>query len=260
MACALVYPNLATGTASAGSWLAGMPASNVLTRELAAVARSTDAAVLSTKFRLDHGAAVSWQALSIKAHNLTSASQIKISKGTTAGGTDVYAGVFVNCWNMTTSYDGSQFEIIVWLPSAQSARYDTIELSDTANPAGYVEIGRLFLGSAFTTSNVIMGLTDGFMDLSSKDRADSGALWITARTRLRTVSMTLDALSLTEGSTLHEMQRTLGTIDEVLYIPRTDDIAYSQRYGYIATMEELSAIEYPYYRTRKLPVRLTEIA
>ena len=36
------------------------------------------------------------------------------------------------------------------------------------------------------------------------------------------------------------------------------DIGQSQRYGFIGTMEEMSALEYPYFRRRKMPLVLTE--
>ena len=55
------------------------------------------------------------------------------------------------------------------------------------------------------------------------------------------------------------MMRTMGRIDEVLYVPDIDDMAYSQRFGFLGVMRELSTLEYPFYNKRSLAVALEEI-
>jgi hypothetical protein len=259
----LGYPNIAdTATASGGSWLAGLPASNVQTRSFANVARSADAAAASTKIKFDHGSAKAAQVLCLAGHNLSSAATIKWSRGTTDGGNDVYAGSAVNVWQITpTAFDGRAYAAVIVLPQAYTARYDLIELSDTTNAAGYVEVARAWISTLWTpTYNAAYGLRDSVQDLSGVERSDGGALWVTARRKLRAVQLVLDALSLSEADDIHNLQMSAGTTEEVMYVPDVASSATQQRYGYIATIEELDAIEYPYYRTRSAPIRLKEVA
>jgi hypothetical protein len=63
-----------------------------------------------------------------------------------------------------------------------------------------------------------------------------------------------------EAAYLHEFQRLVGTIDEVLYIPYPADMGESQRYGFMGRLTELSAIDYPYFRIRSLPLKIEELA
>jgi hypothetical protein len=54
--------------------------------------------------------------------------------------------------------------------------------------------------------------------------------------------------------------RVLGTIEEVLYVPDVADAALQQRYGMLGTLSELSALAYPYPRTRALPLAIRQKA
>lgn len=247
-------------TITGGSWSASFPAANVGIRSYADVARSTDDATASTKLILDHGAARSVRALAIVAHNLSSAAQIRWSRGTTSGGSDVYAGGWVNAWAFApTTYDGTRHAAMRVLSADTSARYDLIEIDDTANPDGYVQIGRVFLGTGVVpTINAQYGLHDSLRDLSATDRSDSGALWVTARRTLRTVSFLLPRLTIAEGDECHEMMRVCGTAQEVLYLPSCDNTAHMQRYGFLGTLDEMSPLEYAAYRARSIGFRLTE--
>jgi hypothetical protein len=72
------------------------------------------------------------------------------------------------------------------------------------------------------------------------------------------VQFALDWLTIEEGATLHEMMRTLGTIDEVLYVPDVGSASETQRYGFLGTLTEMSELAYPYSRARSLPLSIKE--
>lgn len=269
----LFFPNRAQPglTNSLGSWSASLPASNMLDSRLAKVARSTDATTASTKRSFDLGTARVLRAVALVNHNFSAAATWRVLLGTSAGGAEVYAGTLAP-W-LSASFeaglvaagmeDGEYLRdgtpAIIVLPAFYTARHVTIEIADTGNPDGYVQIGRLFAGSGLVPEiNPGYGLQDGWEDLSSKLQSESGSEWPTARRRLKTVSFVLESLSLDEGAQLHEMQRVLGTIDEVLYVPDVDDAALTQRYGMLGTISELSPLDYPYPRRRALPVRIRQ--
>ena len=267
----LFFPNRVTSTVTLGSWNASLPASNVGTTNMTAVARSTNDATTSTKFCVNLGAAYSLRAFALCNHNLSADGQWRILLGTSAGASNVYAGALADWleadFDTATAALGMQdgeylresMPALIVLPATYSAQYVTVEIDDTTNADGYVQIGRFFCGGGFVpTYNANYGLQDSWVDLSTKDQSESGALWVTARRRLKKVQMVLDGLTPDQGSTLHEMQRTLGSIDEVLYVPDLNDMAWSQRYGMLGTLSEMSALEYPYFRMRKLPISITE--
>lgn len=258
----LFWANRADDAAvTGGGWAAAFPASNVGTRSYAEVARSTNALTTNTQLRLDHGAAVPVRAVAVVAHNLSDAALVRWSRGTTSGGNDVYAGAWVDAWRFTPSvYSGRCHAWIFDLGSTYTARYDLLEIDDTANPDGYVQIGRVFVDGAgfIPTINAQYGLQDGLRDLSATDRSDSGALWVTARRTMRTVSCVMPRLDEDEGDEMHEMMRVCGTGQEVLYLPEMANTPRMQRYGFLGTLDEMSPLEYPLYRNRSVGLRLTE--
>ena len=236
---------ICTPTYSAGSW--ALPLTNLTSRRRSDVARSTDATSANTKLRIDWGSAKTARALIIPRHNVSSAGTIRWKRGTSAGGSQVDDSGAINAWRFTPrSYDGSVYDLQVLLSAASSARYETIEIVDTANAAGYIDFGRLFIGPVFAaTWNPDYGLRDGHTELSKVGKAFGGAQWPYQNRRPRAVSFALNFLSFTEGDTLHEMEQIEGITGEVGYLPYSDDPARMQRYGMLGLLRDLSGIEYP---------------
>lgn len=276
----LGYPNRAnSATITGGSWLAGLPVTNVGNKELWKVARSTNALTTSTIIKLDFSTAKTLGCFALVNHNLSASATWRIKLGTTDGGSDVHDSGWKSIWLMSfddivewesvswwlgvagDEYLRSPFAAMYITADIYSARYITIEINDTANVDGYVQVGRVFTGGYVQpATNPDYGLQDGYSDLSTLDQAESGATWTTERRRLRYTSFVLSGLTQTEAGYLYEIQRLLGTTGEVLYLPYPDDLGESQRYGYLGRLSELSAIEYPYPKIRSLPLKIEEIA
>lgn len=257
--------------ATLGSWLAALPANNVCTRRHTLVARSTDALAASTKFCVDLGAARVLRAFALANHNLSTDGQWRVLLGTTAGDDDVFSGTFAD-WLHTVTDDtitalGMEDDEYLrdWRnayfvpPSAMSARYVTVEIDDETNPDGYVQVGRGWASGLFVPEhNISYGFPRGWDDLSTKERAESGSLWATPRRRLRRLQFVLEALGLEEGNQLDELQRVLGTCDDVLFLPSLTDMKLTQRYGVIGTFNELNNVEWPYPRINTLAASITQ--
>ncbi len=247
------FPNrIDSATITGGSWLAGAPVANVGTWALAETARSSNALAASTKIRINHGSAVTARVLVLMRHNLSSAATVRWMRGTTGGGSDVADSGTVDAWRFTPrSYDGEVYDVQVVQTSQTSAQYDEIEIVDTGNAAGYIEIGRVFVGPAFApTYNPNYGLVDGHDDLSVIGQAHSGAQWPAASRRLRTARFDMEHLTLDEGDALHEMEQIEGQTGEVAYLPCTDLPGHMQRYGMVGMLQELNGILYPRWQTR----------
>ncbi len=250
------------GTASGGSWLTARPASKATTRDLADVARSTNALTTSTVLQLDLGAARTLRAFAIVNHNLSAAATVEIDLGTSSGGSQVYNGAAQAAWQLAGhdatvaalglddgSYQRSDYAVIQILPQAYSARYVTFRIADTGNADGWVQLGMVWAGGLFVPEvNTEYGSPQhSHRDLSSGGEAESGASSMAARRRLRTASFVLPALTPSEADTVHEMQRVVGMVDDVLYVPDVGDAAQQQRYGFVGLMREMRPLEYPHY-------------
>ena len=277
----LGWPNrIDAGTLSGGSWDSTLALTNLQDRSLAVVARSADAANASTKFNLDLGAAHSLRAFGIFNHNLSQSAQVRISLGTTSGGTDVYAGSWVDAFEITfgsgsdewssynwwspmsdDEYVRNPFAVIVVLAAFYSARYVTIEFDDTGNSDGWVQLGRVFVGGGlYPAYNATYGLEDGWVDGSQLVEMESGREVAQVRRRRRTVRFALEVLSqASEFGVAHEMQRRLGTTGEILYVPNAADAVLTQRTGFLGRMRSINPIAYPSFRRRSMPVELIEI-
>lgn len=248
------------GTLSGGTWLAALPITLAATEDLTERARSNGDSTTATQFDCDMGATYGVQAFAIVAHNLSADAQWRISVGTTSGGTDVHAGDWRDVWQITKpeGMTGEHFSAIYVLPAAVSGRYVRIEFDDTTNPDGYVEFGRAFIGSGFTARAVVDSYQDGVTSLSEIDRAEGGQKWYVERDSYRWASFTLPTLDDTTVALVHDMLRRDGIVSEVLFVPQIDDMAYSQRWGFIADLTEPSAIEYPYPRRHSWPCKVEE--
>ena len=246
---------------SGGSWRAAFPSSNIVSPERAAVARSTTAATADTKLLVDFGAAYPIRVVAFDAHNLSNAAQWLVKLGTTSGASDVYSGSLTN-WLQASSIEsaitehgaskGRDFMAALVLPADYTARYFSLEISDASNSAGYVELGYAFAGSALIPQiNAEFGAwSDGHADLSTNTRVRSSGVWSDPVSRYKKTQVTLGALTLAEGDIVHEMQRVLGTVGRVVFIPDIADPAAIQRYGFIGQMRELAMLENPQYVRR----------
>jgi hypothetical protein len=274
------WPNrIDASTLSGGTWSTSLPLNNIKSQELALVARSTAATTASTQFIADLGTTRSLRAFALVNHNLSQNATWKVSLGTTSGGAEVYAGSFQAVWALTFAEGGIEWEANNWwgagvgdgytghpfiapylLPASYDARYVKVEIDDTTNSAGYVQIGRAFIGGGFVpTYNASYGLQDAWTDLSTAQRSDSGAVFSTKRRRARQTRFALNYTSLDEGAILYEIVRRQGTVYDVLYLPNVSDYQAAQRYGYLGLLRELSALEYPYPNARAMAFAVEEM-
>lgn len=247
-------------TIAGGDWLGAAPVTNIATWPLADSARSSDLLAASTTITIDWGSAKTAQLLTLPRHNLSSTATIRWKRGTTAGASDVADSGAISVWLFTPRvYRGDVYEVIVLQASETSARYETIEIVDTSNPDGYVDIGRAFIGPIFVPAVwQSYGAKDGHEDISVVKQAKGGADWRDRQRRRRTASFVLDMLTLAEGAILHEMEQEEGLTEEVVYLPYIDSPAEMQRYAFTGTLKELGGIEYPFANTRRRAFSMTK--
>lgn len=243
---------------SIGSW--GTTLANLQIRDAGQLAVSTDDATASTKIGIDQGSAQTVRVVCLMRSNLSSAATWRVLIGSTAGASDVYAGTWTSAWLATYSATLRRDPVLV-LPAGYSGRYVTIEIDDTTNPAGFVSLARVFVGGGFEPEyNASYGLVEGFQDLSSSQRTESGGLYAYDRPVLRTVRFALDLIrEQTEADSIADMLRTQRTTREVYWAPAWETPANIQRRGFVGSLSRLDGFQFAGYKRRAIGFEITEI-
>jgi hypothetical protein len=251
---------LASATLTGGGWDATFVLNNLKTTDHYTPARTSGAGLTFTTFSFDLGANHVVRALALARHNLTSGALIRLRLGTTTGVLDFDSGwvaakpmlILSDPTGVAPTAWGFKYNVIVEATANMTIRYGIVEINDTTNPAGYVEIGRAVLMPVFEPAQQVdYGNYSEFrQELSSKVLTDSGRQYSFAQRRLRGVNLTMPDLTQAEADYLHELQDKVGTTDEVLFIPDGDSMAYSQRYGGIGFLQELTPFDFPAYSLR----------
>jgi hypothetical protein len=275
----LGWPNRASlATLSGGSWVS---LDNAKSRNTYDLARSTDTALASTKFNINLGTTnYSLGALTLHSHNLSQNALWRVSIGTTPGASNVYNSGWVSVWSVIFDNDLNTFEAGAYWPDVindQNVRshfsiistfgdtkyanqYLTVEIDDTSNAAGYIEVGCLGLWSVFQPAkNMTWGASHGWQSLDDVSFAMSGEMLYEKRRAKRTANITFDLLTDSEGKTAYELTRRAGITGEVMYIPDPADLAYSQRYGFRGTLKTLGMLERSSIEVNKTEVQLLEL-
>ncbi len=154
--------NWITGaTLSGGSWSVAWPLANLQDIRLFRVARSADAVATSTVVIVDLGVARPIRILGFVNHSLSSAATQRWRGATSQGNLTAAAGydsTVVPVWRGTDTAEGNADEEgqpihmpvgLVVPPADESWRWWRLDIADTANAAGHIELGYLMLWSVW---------------------------------------------------------------------------------------------------------------
>ena len=249
---------------SGGAWRSTLPLANLQDRQIALVARSVDCTLESAQFDVDLTQARSVGLLALVGHNLTTASKVRWRLSDTAGdfSTPLYTTGWVNAWPTYASeedMDGLNV-CYVHLPDApRMARYARCEIDDQSNPAGYVQIGRLFVSGVWAPSTgIAIGAKLGLESATERIETDGGAALYRQKPMRRSWDASVPLLEEIESfGTVFRMLRQLGTHGQCFFVFDRNDPFMHER-AFLAVMRELSAIEYPYADAQSVAIRLLE--
>jgi hypothetical protein len=278
------FPNrLDAGVLSGGSWMPTLPLNMLQTRVLGEVARSTNLALASTQFSLDLGRSRRVQLLSWRFHNLSICGKFRARAFQDAAHmTPIYDSGWQPVWKVIyglnslewnhESWWGRKYtseqrqryvpELIHIMPAAKYTRYWLIEFDDSANPAGYIQIGRMFIGDAWqpTTNMSYEGTSLGWETGTEVQKALSGAKFFNRQFPVRVQKLALNMLDEDEVfSNAFEIQGQGGIDQEVLWIHDPDDTIHAIKRQFLAHMRTLSAIEYPIHSRNNVGFELEEL-
>lgn len=272
-------------TLTLGSWSAGLPRANLQSRQLSKVARTADDALASTLFLAAMTAQRPISVVALVRTNLSRAALFRVRIYTDAGLTDeqydsgwtdafaLWTWAFGTIpWEDPHFWDGKPTEddldgyfprdVIHVLDYRRLGKYVKVEINDTANADGYVEIGRAFIGDGWQPEyNMPYGSTGiQHADLSGVVAALGGAEFFAERDLVRTLRFELQYLSSAEAmQRVFDMQRISKTVNEVVVVFDPEDVPGAQRQAFLGRLQQLDAIRYPFVSKNASAFEIKEI-
>ena len=253
--------------AAYGSWSTTLPLTNIKTRSLSRKARSTNATNSSTKLRFSLDSARVIGSVAIVNHNLQKDASWRYRVYSDSGySTLVYDSGTINVWPLmpfgSYEWEDSRFwdlqlsaeeialftKTLTYVPDTiESAQYYQVEFFDSTNTDGYVELGRIFVGSIYQpTLNMSLGASIGDETNTVVDVALSGAEFFDRRTSYRVAQFTLDHLTYNESIINGDIIKISGLDAEVVYIYDDNTALDLHRRAFLGRLRALSPISQPY--------------
>ncbi len=279
----LCYPNRIDEAAlSGGAWSPAAPLAAAQDRVIAVRTRSVDTAVASVTIDIDLRRTRPIRAIAVIDHNLTVNARYRVTGAERAdfsppnistGWLPLWGVIYPygsvpwedeHFWTggaVTEDLAGYRLDLIHLLPTASLAQFWRIEIDDAANPDGYVEFGRLFIGDGWQPIyNMSYGNTVQYTPRTDVAEALSGTETFDVRPARRVQRCALDWLTPAEASgRAFELQRRVGIDGEVLFVHDPADPINRHRRCFLGRLRQLSAIEHPYFNVHRMPVEIQEI-
>lgn len=259
----LLYDNAADeGALSGGSW--SLPLTNMQDPRPTKMARSIDVNPASTKWRAQLTAAKTLRAIVFGPSNFSSGMQYRIraysdslysslindTGQVTFGATPISTydmhWTDPNWWSGAQPLDDPGGAAGIWVihvyNSDVTAQYWDFEIDNSSNPDGFIEIGRLFLGSAYIPSlNFEPGSNRaGFTSLTSVQQAVGGSRYFNRRRAARTFQWQHSALPDDEvHDSVYRIAAIAGSDQQIFIIPDADDTDRLAKRSFLGTLDEI---------------------
>lgn len=268
--CFIGYNNLISlATLSGGSWAGTLPLANLKDRILSKPARSTNDDATSTKFTIALDAPRPVRVIALCRHNMSVGGLVRFRAYSDAGLTALeYDSDWLEAWpavyqsidleweadNFWTGVpteddlDGYSWNYVHIPPQLIYQQYWTVEIDDTSNPDGYIEIGRVFIANGWQPIyNMNVGASIGYNSRSTVSEAQDGTEYFDERTAYRVANFSLSAIDVDEAmGQAFDIMRRVDISREVLFVYNPDDTVNLLRRTFLGRLRELSPIEQPY--------------
>lgn len=267
-------------TLTGGSWAPTLPLGNLQTEDIAHVTRSTDAALASTQFNVTLAGTQTLKTFLLGPTNCSTGFKYRLRAYSDAHVTITYDSGWVQPQAVPDSSDLEWEDPYFWLglasfddprrglwmihvfDQAQTAQHWSVEIDDLVNSDGYVQFGRLFLGSHWvpSTDYAVGGNGLGLENASLKSTTLSGAEHFYRRQNPRVFSFGFDHLPHSEafGSGFHFM-RIAGFDGEVHVIPDPSDVSNLQMRSIFGRIKQMDQLQQAVWQIASMGFEIKEI-
>lgn len=227
---------------SGGSW--ALPLGNLQDPRPSKKARASSAAATDSRVRVDLGVSRTFRALAVTHTNLTAAAQYRITRYSDAFATAIDS----TGWLPIPGYPQEDPDFIgasifhVYAASI-GARYWQFELSDEANPDGYVEIGRVCMMDCWAPSrNFGLENADGAEPNTPRQNSLGGVGYFNRRKPARFFNFAFAQLPVSEKPTLRRIRKICNLDKQVIVIPDPADPANFNDTCFLATLKQMPSL------------------
>ncbi len=261
---------VAAGALSGGSWQPTLPLANLLSRQYGKVARSVGKATTATTLTVDFGKPRKVGLVSPINHNATLTGRLRIElsdKPSFAapliydGTHDIWPGLLTSPWSLDrfeweddnfwlggfTAEDIEGFRTCpaILLPVPKTARYMRLTFIDPDNPAGFIQVGRIFAGPTISPRiNYSWGDTLTFEFATAIETSLGGDEFFDPRRPIRIHRFGLQHLSADEAyGDFLKMVRRQGVHKEVFIIPDPLDLFNGITRNFVGRLRAPSPLE-----------------
>lgn len=282
----ICHPNrIDSAEMSGGAWVESLPLANLQDRAFSRVARTIDLDPSSTWFLISFDRQRTIRAFALIAHNITVGGRYRIRASDfpdmsvakfdqtvdawPAAGGDWNINDLEwesdNYWLGSYSQEETEGQTPVAplvLPAAIQARYWRIDIIDPSNPAGFIDIGRIFIGDVFVNPkiNYNYGASLSYEDATGVQTALSGAEFFDPREPIRVARFQLAMLDDYEAFTQAlELTRRAGTWREVLLILNPADTQFGTITCFVGRLRQLNPLEQTAFRLNSMSFEVKEL-
>lgn len=260
-----------TAVLTQGSWSTGSPRDNLKDYRVKKVARTTNALAASTTFRFALASPLHIAVLALANTNASpdatfrwrlftdnTFTTVAYDSGTlpvypqgSAGWSMPWGAA--NWWTSRPTLGEIaryQRNIIHVLAPWQFGQYGDFQLTDTGNPDGYFQAGRLFVGQGFQPRrNASYGAALALKSRTTSSRAEDGTPSFNVKRPDLSMAFGFDWLAEYEAQKLLDLQAIADLHGEVLMLWDHSDPAFQYRKSLLGRLAQLDPISHPQYAT-----------
>jgi hypothetical protein len=156
---------------------------------------------------------------------------------------------------------GYRWNMVHILPQTFYKRYWLVEIDDTTNAAGYVQIGRLFVSNGWSPAlNMSYRQSIQYESRDGIEEAYDGTEYFDERAQPRVERFSLDHMATDEAMAMAlDMQRIAGVTKEVMFIYDPTEAIHFYRRSFLGRLRSLNPIEQAMYETHSNAMEIKEL-
>lgn len=238
----VLYKNIfdSSNAVTASSTSGSLSVNNLKTERKGEVHRSIGTSV---SYEVTWSSPQKISSLVIPACNLSSAAtiQVRLWDAETAGTLLLDTGANLACQGQSitnldigTAITASHFslgimsKVLVWFTKTDLVRRVTIDIVDSSNPAGFIDVARLIIGDYWSpNNNASYGAEVSLQDMSEVARTDSGGVTVYRSSAYETLSFSLEFMNAADRKELDRITRINSVHKPILVSLIPDGTDYS---------------------------------
>lgn len=160
------------------------------------------------------------------------------------------------------AYGGGRYARMFLSSTINNCRKLTIDIQDTDNPQGYIEISRLIVGKSWSpTFNTGFGLPVGLEDTSIQDRAQSGDLVTSRGPQFKKLSLDLTWMNSSDKSYISDIGKLNGKSIPIFVsvFPNDSDSDKEYQYQIYGKLTQVPGLSHPMHTIYSTQLTIEEV-